>query len=382
MSSRSYSLLGLWPVIHRWRNLVLTAVLLALVVSAVVAWMLPNIYRSTAVFYPTNPETTDPDRIVKEGGRLQLGGRAEDLDRIITIGQSQPVAQLIVKRFNLYERYGVGEPGTEKADQAVLDKYNNNLNIVHNDRDAIELTFQDRDKIQAANIANALVQVIDSINQRLTLENRGSIISLYENQTQFLEKQYAQVRDSLQQARKRYGIFGSLSSENETGYESRYLAKELAETETELRRAEGELAAGGGSAARVAGLRRAFRGLTESDGGNVINLESYVAGADLVTTLYARFEDIQKRLITARATYEDARLAISSEISSIYVVQKAYPAIRKAAPVRSLIVISSVLITFVLSVIFITLLELYRGNLNLGGTVKQEPQNAFASPLN
>lgn len=371
MSSRSYSLLGLWPVIHRWRNLVLTAVLLALVVSAVVAWMLPNIYRSTAVFYPTNPETTDPDRIVKEGGRLQLGGRAEDLDRIITIGQSQPVAQLIVKRFNLYERYGVGQPGTEKADQAVLDEYNNNLTIVHNDRDAIELTFQDEDKIQAANMANALVQVIDSINQRLTLENRGSIINLYENQTQFLEKQYAQVRDSLQEARKRYGIFGSLSTENETGYESRYLAKELAETETELRRAEGELAAGGGSAARVAGLRRAMRGLTKSDGGNVINLESYLAGADLVTTLYARFEDIQERLITARATYEDARLALSSEISSIYVVQEAYPAIRKAKPVRSLIVISSVIITFVLSVIFITLLELYRGNLNLGGTGKQ-----------
>jgi uncharacterized protein involved in exopolysaccharide biosynthesis len=366
MSSRPYSLLGLWPIIHRWRNLVLTAVVLALIVSAIVAALLPNIYRSTAVFYPTNPETTDPDRIVQEGGRLQLGGRVEDLDRIITIGQSQPVAALIIKRFDLYNRYGVGEPGTEKADQAVLDEYNNNLTIVHNDRDAIELTFQDQDKVQAANIANALVQVIDSTNQQLTLENRERIITLYQDQTAFLDQQYNQVRDSLQQARKRYGIFGSLTTETEAGYESRYLAKELAETETELRRAEGELAAGGGSAVRVAGLRRAVRGLTETAGGNVINLESYVAGADLVTTLYARFEDVQKRLILARATYENARLAISGKISSIYVVQKAYPAIRKAKPVRSLIVVSSVVITFVLSVIFITLLELYRGNLTLG----------------
>ncbi|QNP52292.1 hypothetical protein [Hymenobacter qilianensis] len=365
MSSRSFSLMGLWPVILRWRNLILLAVTLALVVSALVAWQMPNVYRSTSIFYPTNPESTDPDRIVEEGGRLALGGRAEDLDRIITIGQSQPVAAIIIKRYNLYEHYEAGKPGTEKADQAVLDEYTDNLSIVHSNRDAIELAFHDTDKVRAANIANTLVQVIDSINQRLTMENRGRIITLYRNRTTFLEKESAQVRDSLEDARQRYGIFGRLGLETESGYESRYLAKELAETETELRRAEGELAAGGGSAARVAGLRRAMRGLTQADGGNIINLENYLAGADLVTALYMRYESLQERLVEAQATYENARLAISSDISSIYVVQKAYPATREAKPVRPLIVLSAMFITFALSVIFITLLELYRNNLTL-----------------
>ncbi|HEX8348320.1 MAG TPA: hypothetical protein VF598_00030 [Hymenobacter sp.] len=345
--------MGLWPIINRWKNLVLAAVGLAFLLSLLVAFLLPNIYQSTAVFYPTNPETTDPDRIVNEGGKLQLGGRTEDLDRIITIGESQPVAELMVRRFNLYNHYGVGSPGDDKADQDVLDTFSKNLNIVHNDRDAIELTIEDKDKVLAARMANTLVQVIDSINQQLTFENRRSIITLYKDRTDFLQKEYTAAHDSLLAGRRRYGIYGM-------DRESRYLAKEIIETESALRRAEGE-----GNSTKVAGLRRALKGLTQADGGNTLNLENYSKGFDIMTSIYARFTDVQERLVAARSAYETARLAISGRISSIYVVQKALPATKKAKPVRSLIVLSSVVITFVLAVIFITLLELYRGNLGL-----------------
>lgn len=353
MSSRSYSLLGLWPVINRWKYLVLGALALALVVSAVVALLMPNVYKSTSVFYPTNPNTTDPDRIVTEGGKLELGGRNEDLDRVITIGQSQPVAEGIIRRFKLHEHYKVGKPGDDIADNAALNEFTSNLNIVHNDRDAIELTFLDTDKVLAARIVNALVQSIDSVNQQLTFANRRKVLGLYEQRRKFLEREYQSTYDSLLTGRRRYGVYG-------LALESRYLAKEIIETETELRRAEGE-----GNSGKAAGLRRALRALTTADGGNIFNLESYTAGNDRMNTLYARFNDVQTRLIKARSDYESASLSISGKISSIYVVQEAYPATRKAAPVRWFIVLSSVLVTFAFSVIFITLLELYRGNLSI-----------------
>jgi uncharacterized protein involved in exopolysaccharide biosynthesis len=353
MSSRSYSLLGLWPVINRWKYLVLGAVALAFVVSAVVALLMPNVYKSTSVFYPTNPNTTDPDRIVTEGGKLELGGRNEDLDRVITIGQSQPVAEGIIRRFKLHEHYGVGQAGDDIADNAALNEFSSNLNIVHNDRDAIELTFLDTDKVLAARIVNAMVQSIDSVNQQLTFANRRKVLGLYDQRRSFLEREYQSTYDSLLAGRRRYGVYGLT-------LESRYLAKEIIETENALRRAEGE-----GNSSKAAGLRRALRALTRADGGNIFNLESYTAGNDRMNTLYARFNDIQTRLIKARGDYESASLSISGKISSIYVVQEAYPATRKAAPVRWFIVLSSVLVTFAFAIIFITLLELYRGNLSI-----------------
>ncbi|TGE18338.1 GumC domain-containing protein [Hymenobacter elongatus] len=354
MSSRSYSLLGLWPVVNRWKTLVATAVGLALVLSVIVSLLLPNIYKSTAVFYPTNPSSTDPDRIVSDGGKLELGGRAEDLDRVITIGESQTLAELIITRFDLHTHYKVGKAGTDVADQAALEEFNSNFTIVHNDRDAIEVNFLDEDKVLAARVANTIVLAIDSINQQLTFENRRKVIDLYQGRKEFLEREYSAAHDSLLQGRRRYGIYGM---ENE----SRYLGRAIIQTETQLRQAEGE-----GNSSKAAGLRKALRGLTKADGGNFLNLENYVKGTDLMATTYARFADIQGRLIGARNAYETAKLAISGKISSIYVVQKAFPATKKTSPVRWLIVLSSVVITLVLSLIFVTLLELYRGNLTVG----------------
>ncbi|OON67086.1 hypothetical protein B0919_19850 [Hymenobacter sp. CRA2] len=341
--------MGLWPIVNRWKYLVLGAVTLAAVVSIVVALLLPNIFKSTAVFYPTNPESTDPDRFVTpEGNKLEVRSRNEDLDRVITIGTSQPVAEHIIRKFRLHQHYQFGTPGDEMADQATLEEFNSNLSIVHTERDAIELTFQDQDKHLAARIANELVSVVDSFNQQLTLENRRSVLDLYRTRFTFVQREYDRTRLALLAGRRHYGIHG-------LEMESRYLAKEIIETEAALRRAEGE-----GDNGKAAGLRRALRGLTRADGGNVVNLESYVAGTDSMNTLYARFNDLQTRLINARSAYENADLALKGKISSLYVVQKAYPAARKAKPIRWLIVASSVFITFVLSVIVISLLELYR----------------------
>jgi uncharacterized protein involved in exopolysaccharide biosynthesis len=309
------------------------------------------VYRSTSVFFPTNPRTTDPDRFVTpEGNNLELTGRAEDLDRVLTIGNSLPVAEFIIRKYKLHEHYKFGQPGDEQADQAAIDEFNANLNIVHNERDAIELTFQDKDKKLAADVANGLVSVIDSFNQQLTLENRRRVLDLYRARYTFLNREYEITRQALLKGRHRYGIYGM-------DRESRYLAQEIIETESKLRQAEGE-----GNSSRAAGLRRALNALTKASGGNTINLENYVAGTDTMTTLYARFNDLQDRLIKARSAYESADVALKGRISSLYVVQKAYPATRKAKPVRWFIVLSSVVITFVLSVIMITLLELYRRN--------------------
>ena len=351
MATRSYSLLDLWPIVNRWKRLVSVAVGLALVVSLAVALLLPNIYTSTAIFYPTNPETTDPDRIVQEGSRLALGGRGEDLDRVITIGESQPVAETVIRRFHLYQHYELGTPGDDRADNAVLREFATNLSILHNERDAIELSFKDEDKQLAANVANTMVALIDSVNQRLTLTNRRRILTLYSQQYQFLNKAYDQDRRLLLAARRRYGIYGMEQ-------ESKYLAKEILKTENDLRQAEGS----GASAARVAGLRRALRGLTRTDGGNVLNLESYTQGYDSLVMFRARVEDLQKRMLGAKSAYETADLTLKGRVSSLYLVQPAFPATRKSAPVRWLIVVGAVFVTFALSILLITLLEIYRVN--------------------
>ena len=348
MSSPSFSLVGLGPIVQRWKYLVGAAVVLAAVVSIIVALLLPNVYKSTAVFIPTNPQTADPDRLL-EGAKLEVSGRAEDLDRVITIGESQPVALFLIRKHRLYRHYKIDQDGGDVADNAVLTQFSGNLDIVHNERDAIELTFKDEDKVLAARIANDLVHVIDSVNQQLTLENRRKVLALYSSRFQYLQGVFERSRQDLVKARNHYGIYG-------LEQQGRYMAKELIETETKLRIAEG------GGPGSVPGLRRALYALTHTDGGNRVNIESYVRGADSLSMFTTRVADLQSRLVGSRAASEMAEISLKSKVSSVYLVQKAYPATKKSAPVRWLIVVGSVLLTFALSVLFITLLELYRAN--------------------
>lgn len=327
------------------------AVVLAAIISIVVAIMLPNVYKSTSVFFPTNPQTSDPDRLLEASREtrtmLELGGRAEDLDRAITIGESQPLAELIIKKHHLYKHYEMGEPGNDLADNAVLNEFSGNLSIVHNERDAIELTFMDHDKFLAARIANDIVQAIDSMNQQLTYENRRKVLNLYRLRYDTLSALFEKNRKAMVAARYRKGVFG-------LEMQGRYLAKEIIKVESELRQAE---AGGGGN---VAALRRALRGLTRADGGNVINLENFTNGGDSLSVLADRTNDLQNRLVAAQGAYETAALSIKGQVSSLYVVQKAYPATKKVKPVRWLIVVGSVLVTFALSVVVVSLLELFR----------------------
>jgi len=349
-------LVSLGPIINRWKYWVAGAVVLAAVVSIVVSLLMPNVYRSTAVFIPTNPQTADPDRVLEDNvtlrNKLELTGRAEDLDRVITIGESQPVAEAIIKKFDLYKHYKAGPAGDDNADNFVLSEFSSNLSIVHNERDAIELTFSDKDKNMAAAVANAMVYAIDTVNQQLTLENRRTVLNLYRTRYESLKSDFERSRTELLAARRRYGIF-------DLEMQGRYLAKQLVETEAALRKAE----ASGGD---VAGLRRAVRGLTRADLGNALNLEHFVNGTDSISMLSTRMGDLRNRLAAARANYETAEVSIKGRLSSIYQVQKAYPATKKFKPVRSLIVIMSVVFTFVLSVVAVALLELYRHNRAFG----------------
>ncbi|WP_151089005.1 GumC domain-containing protein [Hymenobacter baengnokdamensis] len=345
-SSPSFSFKSLRAIFQRWKNQLALAGGLALLVSLVVVLRMPNIYSSTAIFLPTSPQSTDPDRLV-EGSKLEIGARSEDLDRVLTIGQSLPLAEQIIHKFNLYQHYDVGQPGTDAADTRVLAEFSSNLSIIHNERDAIELTFQDRDRKLAATIANAMVHAIDSANQQLTFENRRNVLEIYRQRSARLGSSYELTRQQLLQARRRYGVFG-------LEQQGRYLGKAVIETEKELHIAEG------GGPGNVAGLRRALRGLTQASGGNAINLESWTQGSDSVSLLASRLADLQGRFVGSQAAFEQAETSLRSRVSSLYMVQKAYPATRKSRPFRTAIVLGSVVITLVLSAFLILLLELYR----------------------
>jgi capsule polysaccharide export protein KpsE/RkpR len=363
LPERPKNLAGLLPIINRWKYQVLGLTLLALVVSTVISVMLPNVYRSTTVFYPTNLAGLDPDRII-EGSRIEKFGTREDIDRITTLGMSQPLAEYIINKYQLYKDYHFQDMKDDASKQAVLDNFAGNLNIVQTERDAIELTFYSEDKNKAAAVANEIVEKIDLMTQELTMENRKKIMTIYKQRYDFVGKEFNELVDSLNKSRRKYAIFG-------LEREGRALSKNLIDTQTDLIKAKGELEVLSKSLsasdpkiislkAQINGMEKALTALSKDHSGSTYNLEAYVNGVDDVNDLYSQVTDMRTRFSEARKSLDNARLGLTGKISTVYVVQKAYPAMKKAKPIRWLIVVSATLLTFMVSVIFVSLLELYK----------------------
>jgi uncharacterized protein involved in exopolysaccharide biosynthesis len=367
-------LAGFLPLILKWRRPVLTITIAACLLSVVVSLLLPNIYRSTTVFYPTNLpdlETAVNPALIINGEKLTLSTNSDDADRLVSIGQSQPLVKAIIRQFNLTKRYGYSPTDTSDiVRQEVLEQFLYNYNITPNDRSAIEVWFQDPDKYFAARVANAIAQQIDLTNRQLTRQNQQHITETYAQRLRSLELEFAEAQTRLVQARQQYGIFGS-SAERESRPESRFLAQRLIQTETDLKQARATLGslqsyyAGNHPKivelrATIKGLEAALNSLKSPESGSSINLESYLAGTDEVSRLETVFRSREAAYLQAHQAYADAKLALNSQTSTIYVVQPAQPATKKAKPIRWLIVGGATLLGFIFSVVAVAILERLR----------------------
>jgi hypothetical protein len=78
---------------------------------------------------------------------------------------------------------------------------------------------------------------------------------------------------------------------------------------------------------------------------------------DLISTYAAQQKAAVKDLNKLNGLYEQYKAAAGNEFSTVNVIEPAYAAERKSKPVRWLIVVSIVLVSFCVSVIFLLLKE-------------------------
>lgn len=371
MAAAEYNLAKFLPLMYKWRLPLGGVTLAGFLLSVITSLFLPNIYRSTAILYPTNlpaletalnPEITDPEQ-------LTLSMSSDDADRLISLGQSEPVLRYIIQKFKISQHYGYSaQDTTDKIRQKVLDEFLYNYNIAQNNRSAVEISFDDKDKYFAAQVVNAIMQQIDTVNQQLTRMNQQKLVQRFAQRQEIVETELQKIQDSLLVTRQQYGIFGSINSQTQDRPESRFLAEQLVQTEVNLQQAQATLKSYQAQLppahvkivslkAEIKGLQAALQALKSKSSGSSINLESYLAGSDKVTRLENAFYLLQEEYQKARQNYEDARLMLFNHSTSLYVVQPATPALKKVRPIRWLIVLGSTFLTFILSLVVITILE-------------------------
>jgi uncharacterized protein involved in exopolysaccharide biosynthesis len=296
MPAPNYNLFDLLHILLKWKKQILYTTLAAAAISAIISFLVPVYYKSTAVFYAYNLKSFDP-RNFSTQETMEIFGDREDADRLVTIGASSGLENSMIAKFNLFERYEIDT--TEKfARTKVVEELRSNLDVMKNERSAIEVTVYDKDPVVAAQMANEAVRFMDEINKGPVMDNNRKLLYVLKDQ---LDAKYAQL-DSLSRA-------------------IRILKK-------------GEVPSGKSAYQYFEDLKSVDIRLTE----------------DLAETL------------KLKEKYDMAAALYKSDVSSIFLVEPAGVSEKKAKPIRWLIVVASTVGSFMLICLVAIFMEIYKND--------------------
>lgn len=337
----------------KWFIIINTGVLAIL--SIIISLMLPNWFSSRATIMSSGGGTSNFLSMLSgiPMGDFGLSALNEDISNYIAILESRSVRENLVKKFDLVDRYKAKD--IEFA-MGTLEKY---VELKVSEEGNLLITVLDKDPVVARDIATALISELDRVNRRLSSE-KG-----YFNRT-FLEERLEQNKQDLENAENRlnsfqnkYGIVDvpsqvaatieiyaqvySKKVENEINY--RVASEMYTENDPKVfqyKRISQE-------------LDNILTDMIISDNDKNV-LPAFNDLPDLGLQYARLFREVQlqsKILEFILPQYEQARMEETKNIPSIQVVDEPKVALNKAKPKRSLIVLATTFMAFILSVLYV-----------------------------
>ncbi len=353
---RKEHLLDVIRVLYKWKVFILIVCLITLVGSVILSLMMDNYYQSSTLFYATNNDLAKPNPIGNQDNIRYYYGAGEDMDRIMTLAESERLANFLIDSFDLYNHYGIDQ-NDEKRHFRVMEVFSSQYKVLKTKYDAIEILVEDVDPRLAMNMANVARNKVNQFAQEMIRNSQWQQIKMMKSNLTERNKKMNQLEDTLLVIRKKYGILNPAT-------QSRDLPELLLIKSAKLNEEKGRLAELKKyssipqdtiiySTARIRGLESEVASLRTQVG----KFTEGFAGSEKLYRFHQINKDEigneQQRLAQLEAVY-------NNEFTAINLVQAAgYPR-DKSRPKRSIIVIVSVLMAFILTCIGVLLTDSYK----------------------
>lgn len=240
--TRGISGLGdLLLVLGKWRKFIVINVVIVTVAAAVVSFLLPRWYRSTATILPPKGQnllgllgsaSSTLSRSIDPLRMLSSGRSEADFYRYLAIVKSRTLLEQVVKEFNLTEVYGIPPGELYKA----VDELETNINLRVNEEGTLSVEVTDRDSARVASMARYVVASLDHINQQLGVtEARGNREFLEQRVADNLREMH-QTEDAMREFQEKHGFIvpSDKTTEGISAVAELYVRKTLKELELGL----------------------------------------------------------------------------------------------------------------------------------------------------
>lgn len=319
------------------------------IITAIGSLFLKNYYQATTTFYPASLDLTKPELIFGHSTKeAEFYGTGQDLDRLLTICQSNEIKDRLIARFGLYQHYKI-DSLKPLAHHKIRKKLNGLMEVVKTKYEAIDLSIEDQDKVIAADMANAARDLVNQSANQLITDRLDKVATAYQNSIDEKQNLLRVLHDSLVQLRKKFPIY-NIDAQTESlstiaAQVGNDLAGELARYES-LRKNNAPKDTLMYLQARIKGLETQLKSITKSVPGTVsFNLESFNEGMSGIQSLDLTIERLHIQMNEDRIRHQNTINTSQAGAPSLITISQAEVPIYKSRPRRSMLVLAATLFT-------------------------------------
>ncbi len=309
-------------ICEKWRHLLIICSV-AFVVSVIVSFSIHPKYKSTVILYPANSTSvsqTLATDVTTQKGLLQFG-EDEEVEQLMQVLQSNEIRDRIVEKYNLIEHYRIS-PDSKYLYTTLFGKYDDNVRISRTEYTSVKIDVLDESPDTAAMIANDISYLLDTVYSRMQKERAMKAFMIVENELKEQEATVKGIKDSLEIL----SMLGVIDVRSQTEMYSEQYAIALAS-------------------------------------GNSHNVKEIESKLDTLAKYGSAHSTLKERLIEEVQTltlrknkYREAKIELEQDLPNAFIVNKAEKAEKKTYPIRWLIVLTSVVSTFLVALIVLAIM--------------------------
>jgi len=310
------------------KTLILVCLVVA-VVSLIASFLVTPKFKSTAIVYA--PRTNSVAKILLNeesyNERLDMKAYADDeeTEQMMEILNSREIKDILIDKFDLYNHYGLGEGVSYR--QTKMYKYlKGNIEVKRTQYGAIAVSVIDKDPQVAADMANEILVLLDSVKNRIDHERTIASYNLLKRQLEIVDAEVQRIDDSVQVLMQN-GVFDFKS-----------------QSERVMQQYATAVAQG-----NTAGMKR-----LEDE------LKKMATWGPRSLTLYEEQAYFREYQSIVKIKMMNAIVDMDTEIPVKFVIERAIPADKKTYPKKSLIVLLSTVSAFILAVLVLLTIDKIR----------------------
>jgi uncharacterized protein involved in exopolysaccharide biosynthesis len=303
---------------------------IAAIISIIVSYRITPLFKSEVVMF-AEPDAYNSKYLlsynyVGRKGMLSFG-EEEESEQLLQVLNSNQIRDRVIEKFNLMDHYDINKSHKYKRTE-LYKAYNSNIKFRRTKYLSVVISVMDKDPNIAANIANDIASLVDTIMNKIILERASVGLRLVKEQLDDLHGQIRVFEDSLTVLNK-LGI---------NHYEAQ--SERLIE-------AYGYALKDG----NIEGARRLQKELQ--------NLSEY---GSAYVSIRDQLIYYKQQLYLLNMKYTEAKVEAEQALPHKYIVDDAYPAEKKSYPKKSIIVLTSTIATFIFALFILLVVDIIRRN--------------------